>query len=411
MNLEVRSGSRLPLAFLAVASVYWLTKFSPAIPVVSGILFGGSLMLALFAGRKLDASTVRFSLALFVLNLVWFAASLWFDPVRLGAGEISKSAIQNAFYILLAPLVASLLPRMDGGIAFVRGATIVIIILLLLCVLERVGVLSFEAIRRALFWKGMLYEYDARDMVLVGYVRPKLVASEPSLIASWIATIAIVARTFGASRLMLVVTSVASWFVIGSPYAFLLLLVAVLPSARSNQGLSGSLPVVVAIVLLAYVALIALVSISDGNLPIRDQSDYRRLILPIELSIEAVRQNPLIGYGMGSWDHLGEAGGPVSSGVFMPFVAMHQGGLFGLLIITLIVRRYVACTGFLFGSGIVLMLSVILGSPYASSLFFIIVLERVLRLAVKSRSSHEQSLQAVPEIPDAVTPESSSSKL
>jgi hypothetical protein len=383
---------KLPLIFLAVASVYWLTKFSPAIPIVSVALFVGCFLLAILAGRKLDASTVRFAMGLFTLNLVWFAASLWFNPLRLGMDEIARSALQNAFYILLAPLIASMLPRLEKGRVAVRSTVVVIVALLSLCVLERAGVLNFDGVRRALFWKGMLYENNARDIALVGYIRPKLVASEPSLVASWIAMIAIVARTFGASRWLLAVTSAGGWFVIGSPYAFLPLLAAVLPRARSARGLGSSLPVVLGAVLLAYGLLMALVTLSGGGLPIRDESDYRRLILPVELAIEAVRQNPLIGYGMGSWDHLGEAGGPVSSGVFMPFVAMHQGGLLGLIMITLIVRRYIASMGLLFGGGVVLVLSVILGNPYGSSLLYIIVLERVFRLAEIFRGESGQRL-------------------
>lgn len=375
--------------FLAVASVYWMTRFSPVIPVVSVGLFMMCLLAALFMGRRIDASSMRFASGLFVLNLIWFLSSLWFDPVRVGAGEIAKSAVQNAFYIMLAPLVVSILPKVDRGKVVVRTSFLVIAVLLGLCMLERAGMLHLDALQQTLYSNGMLYENYARDRLLVGFVRPKLVASEPSLVASLMATIAIVARSFGASRWSLLVISIAAWLAIGSPYAFLPLLVALLPRAQPSSRLAGSLPVVAGAVLLAYVVLVSIVLLSDGNLPLRDESDYRRLILPIELAMEAVRQNPLTGFGMASWDHLGEADGPVSSGVFMPFVAVHQGGVVGLLMMTLIVRRYLSCLGLVFGGAVILILSVVLGSTYGSSLFYIIVLERVFRMAAESKAMHE----------------------
>ncbi|WP_146592389.1 hypothetical protein [Puniceibacterium confluentis] len=174
--------------------------------------------------------------------------------------------------------------------------------------LERLGPLRpiSDGIRSALYPASILYDGEARDLANHGFVRPKLLTSEPSHLGKFFATFITVAAALDSRRIKHLVVNVAGYMVIASPVILIAVGVIVLMILqargwrRSFRSPFIMLPAVLTLALVAvYVYQIATVRLS-GNGGGIEPSTYQRIVQPYLVMMMSLEQRPLFGYGLGS---------------------------------------------------------------------------------------------------------------
>ncbi|MEE3623659.1 hypothetical protein UCD39_06600 [Nitrospirillum sp. BR 11752] len=274
--------------------------FPAAIAGISGIML-------LWRRRHSISPT---GLAAFLGVTLLLLASILYAP---GLDLLSKrtTGLLQMMYSLVISYALFLTVVEAGAAAFSRLMLVFIITIVIGTLLESYAGLNriSDAVRLAIYHQG-IYEFDIRDEMLYGKVRPKLFTTEPSAVTfaytlfafSWLLTSDWKHKRLG----YLAMTGAAMVAMPGPTLLLLVLLLALYELGPSDDpGQSAAMRIiklgVVGILAIAAFAILGstvyanrLHEIASGN----DESFFYRVIGPFLVAVDVVKHHPILGVGL-----------------------------------------------------------------------------------------------------------------
>lgn len=241
--------------------------------------------------------------------------SVFFVPNVNDIGSRFKGFSQFSFSFIVA-CVFFKVGLVCGKYNFSRLMFISVFLLFILTFMERfLGLDKVSDFFRNSVYVGsyMAYDGDERDLNMVGYIRPKVFTSEPSLLALGFFVFSICAYFSSKDirvRFLIILMSVLEFFMVGSPIILLIFVVVFLMGALDRYGYLGVFFVATFIFIFGLSGFLSdgvfsrfntdeLSVVYSGSDKQNEKSERLRMVYPYVSAIDSIKENPFFGIGIG----------------------------------------------------------------------------------------------------------------
>lgn len=280
-------------------------KVLPAYPYILSIPF-----VFIVNKKNILNDDLRFVIKIFIILVLSVIFSVGYEYWQNKISGILQTIVSLVASLLFFRLIISVNCRKIEKILFIW-----LIIIMVGVVLEFIGPLKLlsDSFRQWAYSSGGygLYENDFRDLAMLGHIRPKFLASEPSVLAigfmvslnCWL-----LLRPIFNRYISVIIAEIISIFIIGSPIMllsiFLTIILFMTIQNKKKQYIASSVTIagsIIGSILVLFYNNMIINRLNPDNFGVDvagNSSENIRLILPLVAALNVNKQFPLFGVGI-----------------------------------------------------------------------------------------------------------------